>query len=355
MQDFFRSYDCKLLTSIEDFIGKRSSNLKFKCKCGNVEDNVCFQWYKRSTYKACKKCLLDKTPRRTAEFNQMAEFFLKYECKLLTKKADYINNKTKNLTYQCKCGNVVKNESYLLYSLSVYKCCDDCRDKLINRRYRPFEDVVKLFADNGVQLLTKEEEYTGANCTRLDYKCKCGNVEKNVTYHSFELSKHKACKKCVTKKTKEMFLKKYGCENPMQNVDVLTKSIHQQYKSKDFTFPSGRLVKVQGYEDLALKILLEDHDEADLLIDRTAMPMFDYFHENRVKKYLPDIYVKSENKIIEVKSDRTFNFQRVQNILKALAVRNAGYDFEFWIFNKCRKDDVPNYKYPKTILKLTKV
>lgn len=62
----------------------------------------------------------------------------------------------------------------------------------------------------------------------------------------------------------------------------------------------------------------------------------------------------SENKIIEVKSDRTFEVQEEMNLLKADAVRKAGYKFEFWIFNKTKKDDLPNYKYPKTYLKLFK-
>jgi hypothetical protein len=56
-----------------------------------------------------------------------------------------------------------------------------------------------------------------------------------------------------------------------------------------------------------------------------------------------------------VKSDRTFNIQRIQNLIKALSVRRAGFDFEFWIFYKVLKDDTPNYKYNKCILKLCKI
>ncbi len=142
----------------------------------------------------------------------------------------------------------------------------------------------------------------------------------------------------------------------MHHPDVLDKSLKKRYHSKIFTFPSGNSVQVQGYEDLALKILMEEkYEEEDVITNRTVMPTFTYMFKGKNKKYLPDIFVRSENKIIEVKSDRTFKIQRVQNLIKALSVRKAGFDFEFWIFHKVNKGDKPNYKYNKCILKLCKI
>jgi hypothetical protein len=136
----------------------------------------------------------------------------------------------------------------------------------------------------------------------------------------------------------------------------MNSSINNKYNLKHYTFPSGKEVKVQGYEDLALTILLNNgYTEDDIIIDRNTIPTFQYIFKNKTRRYLPDIYIKSERKIIEVKSSRTFQIQRVQNTIKSLSVRKAGFDFEFWIFIKVLKHDTPNFKYNKSILKLSKL
>ena len=50
--------------------------------------------------------------------------------------------------------------------------------------------------------------------------------------------------------------------------------------------------------------------------------------------YYSDIYIKKENKIIEVKSEWTFKINKKKNLLKKEACLKAGYKFEFWIFDK---------------------
>ena len=358
VKEFFNKYECQLLTEFVNFTNNKDTNLKFKCKCGEIEDNICFKWYSRAVHKLCKICKkskLNNNPKRNEEFNNIIEYFKKYNCTLLTEKKDYVNQQTK-LTYKCKCNNIVENDSYQLYFLSYYKCCDECRENERNHRYHPFNEMKQKFIKENVELLTTENEYIGTSQTRFKYKCPCGTIVEDVSYHSFKLSKYKQCKECVKKLIKETCLEKYGYENSMHHPDILDKCIKKQYNLKDFTFPSGNKIQVQGYEDLALKILIEkNYDEDDIVTNRTIIPTFNYIHKNVNKKYLPDIFIKSENKIIEVKSDRTFDVMKIKNLIKALSVRKAGYDFEFWIFYKVLKNDTPNYKYKNTFLKLTKL
>jgi hypothetical protein len=47
----------------------------------------------------------------------------------------------------------------------------------------------------------------------------------------------------------------------------------------------------------------------------------------------PDIYIKSLNKIIEVKSDYVYIKELQKNIIKKKACLYLGYNFEFWIFD----------------------
>lgn len=353
--EFFNKYECELLTTFDNFTNKIDNNLTFKCKCGEIEENINFKWYSRSVYKLCKKCILNNNPRRNEEFNNIIDYYKKYNCTLLTEKKDYVNQQTK-ISYKCKCGNIVENESYQLYFLSYYKCCKNCRNKVRDHRYNSFNEIKQEFIKENVELLTTEDEYIGTGQSRFKYKCQCGIIVEDVSYYSFQLSKYKQCKECVKKLIKETCLEKYGYEVPMHHPDVLDNCIKKQYNLKDFTFLSGNKIQVQGYEDLALQILInEKYKENDIITSRTIIPTFNYTYKNTSKKYLPDIFISSENKIIEVKSNRTFDVQKIQNIQKALAVRKAGYDFEFWIFYKVKKDNEPNYKYNKAILKLYKL
>lgn len=75
--------------------------------------------------------------------------------------------------------------------------------------------------------------------------------------------------------------------------------------------PSGRIVKIQGYEPQVLDELLKTYVENDIVIGVKEMNktigQIKYEFEGRLKTYYPNFYIKSENKIIEVKSQWTFD------------------------------------------------
>ena len=106
------------------------------------------------------------------------------------------------------------------------------------------------------------------------------------------------------------------------------------YKFKKYTFPSGKVVDYQGYEHFALNDLCKMYNEVDIENIRKFIPKFKYTIKDIVHYYYPDIYITSENLIIEVKSLYTYNKQLIKNITKTLAVRKAGYNFEFWIYER---------------------
>ena len=56
--------------------------------------------------------------------------------------------------------------------------------------------------------------------------------------------------------------------------------------------------------------------------------------ESQSKIYLPDIYIKTYNKIIEVKSKYTYLIEESKNIVKKETCISMGIDFEFWIIDK---------------------
>ena len=143
-------------------------------------------------------------------------------------------------------------------------------------------------------------------------------------------------KSYIQEKKKQNSLIKYGVEHPMQNDEIIKKCFNNAFQSKDYTLPSGKKIKYMGYENKAIDILLYRHNinEVDIINNIKEVPKIWYIDLEVKRRYIPDIFIKSQNKIIEVKSTWTFNKNYDCNIKKARACKILGYKFEFWIFNE---------------------
>lgn len=137
-------------------------------------------------------------------------------------------------------------------------------------------------------------------------------------------------------KTIETSHRKYGTNHPMQNEEVFEKCMKNSRRFKEYKFPSGKIVKIQGFENLALDKLLETYNENDLIVGtkeiKSLIGKIEYEFNGKTKTYHPDIYIVSENRIIEVKSTYTIKVDLDKNKAKQKAVLNKGIDFEFMIF-----------------------
>jgi len=140
-------------------------------------------------------------------------------------------------------------------------------------------------------------------------------------------------------KFKESMLSKYGVEQVIHYTPSFEKSLNTSYKKKIFVFPSGRVEKIQGYEGFALNDILDlGYKEDDIVVSNKEIESYTgiiwYFDSERKKrKYYPDAYLISQNKIIEVKSEYTYKAAYSINIRKKQACLNLGIYFEFWIYN----------------------
>lgn len=133
-------------------------------------------------------------------------------------------------------------------------------------------------------------------------------------------------------KKEEAIFKKYGVLTVMHIPEIADKC--KISVKRDFTFPSGNVVKIQGYEHIAIQILLQSFDETDIIVQKTEIPAIYYFWNEKNRRYYPDIFVKSKNLIIEVKSEYTFNNDLQRNIEKRNACIRNNFNFEFWICDK---------------------
>lgn len=159
-------------------------------------------------------------------------------------------------------------------------------------------------------------------------KIKQKNIEKyGVEYYSTTDDWYD---KCV-----DSCLSKYGMEWISKVDSINSKQQAGGYSYHDFEFPSGKVIRLQGYEPKVLAKLLVDHDEDDIVVGVQniidCIGFFHYEYECKIHRYYPDIYIKSENKVVEVKSTYTFNKEKNKNLLKRESVLKKGINFNFII------------------------
>lgn len=151
-------------------------------------------------------------------------------------------------------------------------------------------------------------------------------------------TRNKLNKKLISEKAKNTWLEKYGVDHPFKNLEIFEKQQKSSYYFKDYILPSGKLVRVQGYENRALDALLEKYNEVDLVISNSEifkiLGVIEYVENGSTHRYFPDIYIPKDNLIIEVKSTRTFSVHKKKNLLKREAIEKMGIKFQFWIYGK---------------------
>jgi len=149
----------------------------------------------------------------------------------------------------------------------------------------------------------------------------------------------------IVKKSHHTTLQRYGTE-PYHSPETKIKSLNSRfdlyqtfspksplYATKDYTMPSGVIVKLQGYEPFAIDHLLLTYDETDIIICGKTYS-FNYTYKNKTRKYYPDIYIPKDKLFIEVKSPYTYNISLEINMLKHATVLDNGFGHHFYIFTK---------------------
>jgi hypothetical protein len=155
--------------------------------------------------------------------------------------------------------------------------------------------------------------------------------------------------KIIFEKTKVSLIKNTGFSNPLKNPKTIEKMMDSKLKKygdflipmskyKKYIFPSGKIAMVQGNEIKALDILITKYSENDIFVGRknieNEIGLIKYLgKDQKIHVYYPDIYIKSENKIYEVKSIFTYNLHKDINLLKEQACINMDLKFEFLILN----------------------
>lgn len=135
----------------------------------------------------------------------------------------------------------------------------------------------------------------------------------------------------VRDKAKDTWMINFGVSNPMQSENIFHK--YNPYYKKYYTLPSGKIIKIQGYEHFFLNNYFSIGGiEENVQYEKIESVSYVL---NGVKHfYYPDFYLKNENKVIEVKSEWTFEKDLKKNLSKQRACIEQGFDFEFFIYDR---------------------
>jgi len=127
-------------------------------------------------------------------------------------------------------------------------------------------------------------------------------------------------------------MKNCGVESPAHVTDIHEKQ--QKYRWKDYKMPSGKIIKLQGYENIFLdEYFKEGNKEETIIYQRKLIPRIWYYTEDGKKhRYFPDFYIPKDNLIIEVKSNWTMKKYLEKNLLKEQACIDSGYKYKFKIY-----------------------
>jgi hypothetical protein len=140
----------------------------------------------------------------------------------------------------------------------------------------------------------------------------------------------------VQEKTINTNLKKYGVKYVSQVAEISKKAADNNYKNrKEYILPSGKQILIQGYEPFGIDIILKTINEDDIIYSRDKVPeLWWYDKDNQKHRHYVDFFIKTENKCIEIKSERTFEINEEKVYLKQKYAKISGYLYEIWIFNK---------------------
>ncbi len=200
--------------------------------------------------------------------------------------------------------------------------------------------VARGFWCNDQQCINKKLKETNMRLRGVEHPSQSEDIKKQKIQTNLEKRGVENPFQCeeVKKKIRATNMKNLGVESPMHNSNIVHKVMIANHAHKEHELPSGNIVNVQGYEPWAIDFLLQTYTEDDIQTVSDHKLAIDYIGiDNKKHKYIPDLYIKSKNLIIEVKSDYTYKVDLQTNNLKAQSCISAEYDFKFYVFDKKKK------------------
>ena len=278
----------------------------------------------------------------------------KYGVNNITKTEEYKNkNSTKKYNFEllekhCTENNIIllknyKNEKLNASYLIEGKCSmNNCLNNFYKKFYKFYN--TNSFCNSCILIKSKEtRKNTNLKKFGVEYPTQSKEIKnkiKNTNLKNWSETHHSK-NKIIQNKITNTNIQKYGYSHLMHNPEYLALITNKSFKYKNYIFPSGNIIKIQGYENYALDelIITEKINETDIITGVNNVPEIWYNSlDNKKHRHYVDIFIPSQNRCIEVKSVWTSKKDNV--FLKQTAAKELGYHYELWIYEKMGKNKI---------------
>lgn len=270
-----------------------------------------------------------KKTKSLSKVNEKFGFDIRYFKKILVKNNIplFYENKFIRYTYHPKTLELIKNFEEV--KIFFEKCKNMNKiSKIYNCKVSNFISACKHHNYDFKKFLSKRKSnvkifYKNKNQIIKDYRNKISISKLSKKYKIWSNTLSKFLLKEIPQ---EYRFKKEA--NILKNHDEKFQRycIKQSYRSKKYTLPSGKIIKVQGYENHFLDHVFQNR----LLLENEINYEPPRFRYAKRRHYYPDFYIPKINTIIEIKSKYTYE---IRDIRKEKAVKKAGYSILFIIDN----------------------
>jgi hypothetical protein len=294
---------------------------KVKVPCPSCKTHIDVDTTHFQKWKSCLRCINKINGARYTQAqveSQLSRIGI-YKC------SEY-NGKDEPLEYSCPCcGKIVSNRYSDIRTRDP--CCIRCQFFIYSGEYNGKNKKIydKLGVDRVNPVKKIREDYSPFLSAKLSLDKEDMRIvdkyelrlPKNIIFIKERLVKTVCAKPIKIRK------------RPLKSLDDF--SNYQDSHKEFYTLLSGKILKIQGYEKLALveleKINIKGISNDEIRVKYKKDEGYD-------AAYFPDLYVKSLGLIIEVKSLYTFFRGSLTDVKKLLKTAKCGFNVELWILTE---------------------
>jgi hypothetical protein len=341
LQQFCNENTIELINDYSKDKITRETIIQGNCKSENCDGNFekTFRSLNRSNSYYCDECIKKIRMDKIYDTN-----FKKYGCKVSLQNIE-IKKKQEN-TFLEKYGIINPSQSQIFQNKKIetfnkkYGVNNPSQSQLIKNKKIETSNINYGF-DHPSQNKEFMDKIKNTCLEKYGVECVLQNEEikekiKNTLLKKYGVFNPSQLQLFQNKKI-ETNIKNWGVEHPSQNKEYMDKCSKNAYKSKNYILPSGNIVKIQGYEHYALDELLKVDGilEEDIVNGCSNVPEIWYEDESGKKhRHYVDIFIPSQNRMVEVKSTWTAEKKKDNIFLKQEAGKQLGYLYEIWVYNE---------------------
>jgi hypothetical protein len=231
---------------------------------------------------------------------------------------------------QCPVVKAKRKAAMKVVAIETSECCLYCGNKAYFQIGKVFccKNAISSCPKNKSKNTRKVEKITTEDLCSYG----CGQQAKWLYANNLCCSYHPTNCPSVMDRREASCLERFGFKYAMQNLEVAELQFQSSVQAKTYSLADGRVIKLRGYEKLALDYLRDSVDISTLVFKPSEMPNILYDDGGALRRYIPDFYSFETKTVYEVKSFFTLTFKNVERKFNA-ATKN-GFNLVLLLFSE---------------------